>query len=154
MLYWKWRFFKIAHFPLGMPGAHLQHSSLRDLSDKFELSLCCSVHGTTIHSSMTCTKKAGGIWEDRWKTTRFRSGSAAVVLAWSDVVNAGFVLSMATLEMTPSLSMFVRHVSSFMNTVNGRCQIFFAFPIASHELLKAILVQRKNEQMTNCHQLQ
>ncbi|XP_003372567.1 hypothetical protein Tsp_10324 [Trichinella spiralis] len=56
MLYWKYRFFKIAHFPLGMPGAHLQHSSLRDLSDKFELSLCCSVHGTTIHSSMTCTK--------------------------------------------------------------------------------------------------
>ncbi|KRZ81154.1 hypothetical protein T08_2849, partial [Trichinella sp. T8] len=50
-------------------------------------------------------QKAGGIWEDRWKTTRFRSGSVAVVLALSDVVNAGFVLSTATLEMTPSLSM-------------------------------------------------
>ncbi|KRY13204.1 hypothetical protein T12_10058 [Trichinella patagoniensis] len=50
--------------------------------------------------------------------------------------------------------LFVRHVSSFMYTVNGYCQIFFAFPIASHELPKAISVQRKNEQMTNCQQLQ
>ncbi|KRZ47548.1 hypothetical protein T02_3009, partial [Trichinella nativa] len=28
MLYWKWRFFKIAFFPLCMPGAHLHYSSL------------------------------------------------------------------------------------------------------------------------------
>ncbi|KRX41922.1 hypothetical protein T05_10501 [Trichinella murrelli] len=56
MLYSKWRFFKIAFFPLCMPGAHLHYSSLRDLSDKFELSLCRSVHGTSIHTSMTCTK--------------------------------------------------------------------------------------------------
>ncbi|KRX13215.1 hypothetical protein T07_5997 [Trichinella nelsoni] len=43
---------------------------------------------------------------------------------------------------------------SFMYTVNGHCQIFFPFPIASHALLKAISGQRKNEQMTNCQQLQ
>ncbi|KRY05165.1 hypothetical protein T12_9226 [Trichinella patagoniensis] len=46
MLYWKWRFFKIAFFPHCMPGAHLHYSSLRDLPDKFELSFCRSVHGT------------------------------------------------------------------------------------------------------------
>ncbi|KRZ48215.1 hypothetical protein T02_13934 [Trichinella nativa] len=63
-------------------------------------------------------QKAGGIWEDRWKTTRFRSGSAAVVLALSDVVNAGFVLSTATLEMTPSLSM-VSTLSDLPSTLCG-----------------------------------
>ncbi|KRX13112.1 hypothetical protein T07_8827 [Trichinella nelsoni] len=56
--------------------------------------------------------------EDRWKTTRFRSDSAAVVLAWSDVVNAGFVLSTATLEMTPSLSM-VSTLSDLPSTLCG-----------------------------------
>ncbi|KRZ82081.1 hypothetical protein T08_5017 [Trichinella sp. T8] len=60
--------------------------------------------GIATNSNMRDTK-AGGIREGRWKTTRFRSGIAAVDLAWSDVVNAGFVLSTATLEMTPSLSM-------------------------------------------------
>ncbi|KRX66154.1 hypothetical protein T09_8498 [Trichinella sp. T9] len=50
--------------------------------------------------------------------------------------------------------LFARNVSSFMNMVIWPLSEIIAFPIASHELLIAILVQRKNEQMTNCQQLQ
>ncbi|KRZ47547.1 hypothetical protein T02_7432 [Trichinella nativa] len=42
----------------------------------------------------------------------------------------------------------------FMNMVSWPLSEMIAFPIASHELLKGILVQRENEQMTNCPQLQ
>ncbi|KRY44361.1 hypothetical protein T03_3072 [Trichinella britovi] len=50
--------------------------------------------------------------------------------------------------------LFARNVSSFMNMVIWPLSEIIAFPIAWHELLKGILVQRENEQMTNCPQLQ
>ncbi|KRX51107.1 hypothetical protein T05_16417 [Trichinella murrelli] len=44
--------------------------------------------------------------------------AAGVGLAWSDVMNAGFVLLMATLEMTPSLLMVIT-LSDLSSTLYG-----------------------------------
>ncbi|OUC42133.1 hypothetical protein D917_10426, partial [Trichinella nativa] len=73
--------------------------------------------GTQVHcvllSLYTPPKKSGYVEND---TLSF--WAAGVGLAWSDVMDAGFVLLMATLEMTPSLSMLITF-SDLSSTLYG-----------------------------------
>ncbi|KRY37657.1 hypothetical protein T03_12159 [Trichinella britovi] len=62
---------------------------------------------------------------------------------------SNFRVLMLTLRVSSQFHLILRLISRIC-----LCQILFAFLVTSHMLVKAILIQRENQQVTNCSQLQ